>query len=454
MSDKVRRWWPFGGRRSRVDDASLVQSFRPDASAIEEAPIPISAYSALYVVLALMASAILWSVIGTVDRIIVAQGKIVTTVPSIVMQPFTTSRIAKVHVKAGDRVKKGDVLVSFDPAFAQADEVSLNQKVRGLAAETDRINAELSQQTGFAAGNDPERRQQAEIFTQRASQFAAEMDVRDSRQRQIDAQIDSDMKSIDGLNRQLELARKVTGIRRELQSKQLGSMIQLMAAEKDEGDFDLRLKSTIADSEKLHQQRAENSAERQSFLDRWRGELNQRLVAARQEQAQAIEALTKAKKLKDYTELVAPVDAVVLELAERSEGSVLREAETLITLVPDDAQLNLEADILSRDVGFVQVGDAVRVKLEAFPFQQFGTLDGRLDVLSPDSVPVKQGERTNVVFHAEVHLKETAGSVAGLGIRLRPGLVATAEIKAGERSIASYVLDPVVQTFDESLREP
>ena len=100
------------------------------------------------------------------------------------------------------------------------------------------------------------------------------------------------------------------------------------------------------------------------------------------------------------------------------------------------------------------VGDAVRVKLEAFPFQQFGTLEGRLDVLSPDSVPVKQGERTNVVFHAEVHLKETAGSVAGLGIRLRPGLVATAEIKAGERSIASYVLDPVVQTFDESLREP
>src|SRR5712691_8911947 len=87
----------------------------------------------------------------------------------------------------------------------------------------------------------------------------------------------SDMKSIDGLKRQLDLAKKVTDIRRELQSKQLGSMIQLMAAEKDEGDFDLRLKSTISDSEKLQQQRAENIAERQSFLDRWRGELNQRL---------------------------------------------------------------------------------------------------------------------------------------------------------------------------------
>jgi len=439
---------------SRADDASLVQNFKPDATAIEEAPIPISAYSALYVVLALMITAIAWSVIGTVDRIVVAQGKIVTTAPVIVMQPFTTSRIAKLHVKAGDRVKKGDVLVSFDPSFAQADEASLNQKVRALAAETDRINAELSGQTSFSPGNDAERRAQAQIFDQRASQFAAEMEVRDSRQRQLEAQIDSDMKSIEGLTRQLELAKRVTGIRRELQSKQLGSMVQLMSAEKDEGDIDLRLKATISDAEKLQQQRGENIAERQSFLDRWRGELNQRIVAARQEQAQAIESLTKAKRLKDFTEMTSPVDAVVLELADRSEGSVLREAETLVTLVPDDAQLNLEADVLSRDVGFVKIGDPVRVKLEAFPFQQFGTLDGRLDVLSPDSIPVKQGERTNVVFHAEVHLKETAGSVAGLGIRLRPGLIATAEIKAGERSIASYILDPVVQTFDESLREP
>jgi len=439
---------------SRADDASLVQNFKPDATAIEEAPIPLSAYSALYVVLALMAIAIAWSVIGTVDRIVVAQGKIVTTAPVIVMQPFTTSRIAKLHVKAGDRVKKGDVLVSFDPSFAQADEASLNQKVRALAAEVDRINAELSGQKTFAAGSDAERRAQAQIFDQRASQFAAEMEVRDSRQRQIDAQIDSDKKSIEGLTHQLDLAKRVTGIRRELQSKQLGSVVQLVAAEKDEADIDLRLKATVSDGEKLQQQRAENIAERQSFLERWNGDLNQRLVAARQEQAQAVEALTKAKRLKDFTELTAPVDAVVLELADRSEGSVLREAETLVTLVPDDAQLNLEADVLSRDVGFVQVGDPVRVKLEAFPFQQFGTLDGRLDVLSPDSVPVKQGERTNVVFHAEVHLKETAGSVAGLGIRLRPGLIATAEIKAGERSIASYILDPVVQTFDESLREP
>src|SRR5262245_3486055 len=216
---------------SRADDASLVQNFKPDATAIEEAPIPLSAYSALYVVLALMITAIAWSVIGTVDRIVIAQGKIVTTAPVIVMQPFTVSRIAKLHVKAGDRVRKGQTLVSFDPAFAQADQTSLEQKVRALKAEIDRINAELSgQEFTLGAKTDNERRTQAQLFGQRIAQFEAEMTVRDSRERQVDAQIDSDTKSLEGLNRQLDLAKGVTDIRRQLQEKQLGSTIQLMAA--------------------------------------------------------------------------------------------------------------------------------------------------------------------------------------------------------------------------------
>jgi HlyD family secretion protein len=447
----------FGGVPAEpgTSEAALAQGFKPDATAIEEAPIPVSAYAALYVVLAVLVAGITWSIVGQVDRIVIAQGKVVTTAPVIVMQPFTTSRISKIHVKAGDRVKKGDVLVSFDPGFAQADQTSLEQKVRALKAEIDRIDAELAGKEFTAAANaDGERQTQAQLFAKRTAQFEAEMMVRDSREHQVEAQIDADNKSIEGLNRQLELAKGVTEIRRQLQEKQLGSTIQLMAAQKEQEDIDLRLKNTISDLEKLAQQKAEIVAERQSFLDHWHSDLNQRLSDARKEQAAAVEDLNKAKKLTDFTALTAPVDAVVLELAERSEGSVLKEAETLITLVPDDAELNLEADILSRDVGFVAVGDPVRVKLEAYPFQQYGTLEAKLDVLSPDSLPVKDDKRSDVVFRGEIHLNETAGAAAGHGIKLRPGLVATAEIKAGQRSIASYILDPVIQTRDESLREP
>ena len=444
----------FGGPQAGGQGDALIHDFKPDAASVEEAPIPISAHSALYVVVAALLFAILWSILGTLDRIVVAQGRIVTSVPLIVMQPLTTSRIERVHVRAGEHVARGQTLISFDPAFAEADVSTLEQRLRSLEAEIARLDAELAGAGRFIADTGPEWQAQAQIFAQRRSQFAAELAVRDSRQRQVDAQIAADEESIAGLTRQLELARRVAAIRRELQARDAGSMLELMTAEKDEIDFDLRLKNTVASRDRNLHSRAEIAAERQSFLDQWRGGLNERLVAARQEASQARENLNKARRLSDLTELRAPVDAIVLEMAERSEGSVLREAETLITLVPDDARLSIEADILSRDVGFIAVGDPVRVKLEAYPFQQYGTLAGQLETVSPDSVPARENDRNNVVFHAQIQLDETAGDAAGRGIRLRPGLVATAEIKAGERSIISYVLDPVMRIRDEGMREP
>ena len=93
----------------------------------------------------------LWSMIGTVDRIVVAPGKIATRTPMLVMQPFTTSRIIEIAVKAGDHVVKGQVLVRFDPAFAQADVASLRQKVRPCPTETQRLEAQLAN-APFTAG--------------------------------------------------------------------------------------------------------------------------------------------------------------------------------------------------------------------------------------------------------------------------------------------------------------
>ena len=111
----------------------ISHGFSPDAAQIEEAPVPLSAHAALYVVLALLVIAILWAIFGSVDRIVVAPGKIATRTPLVVMQPFTTSRILKIDVKAGDHVRKGQVLVAFDPAFVQADVASLQHEFSSRA---------------------------------------------------------------------------------------------------------------------------------------------------------------------------------------------------------------------------------------------------------------------------------------------------------------------------------
>ena len=446
----------FGDEELSRDDA-VAQNFKTDATAIEEAPLPISAHAALYVVLTLLVIAILWAVVGTLDRIVVSPGKIATRTPLIVMQPFTTSRILQLNVKPGDHVRKGQVLILFDPAFAQADEASLQQKVRGLTAETDRIEAEMSGATEFAAGSgdDPARQTQAQIFAQEMAAYSAEMDVRDSRVAAVDSQIKAANSSVAGLRKQLAMAQKVVAIRQYLLDQKAGAPLDLMTAESSEIDFELRLKNSISDARKLTEQRVEIEAERQSFIDKWRSDHNQQLVQARQDLADASETLNKAAKMKDFTRMKAPVDGVILEIADRSVGSVLREAETLITMVPDDADLYVEANIPSRDVSYVKVGNNVSIKLETYPFQRYGTLTGRLDVISADSVPLKADDpKSELVYRAQVRLTETVRDLTKRGIHLRPGLVATAEIKTGKRSIASYVLNPILRTADEGMREP
>lgn len=444
----------FGSNDENFDE-TLMHRFKSDADAIEEARVPVSAHAALYCILTLLVIAILWSILGRIDRIVVAPGKLVTRTPAIVLQPFTTSRILSVPVRAGDRVKKGQLLVSFDPAFATADETSNAQKAHAGSVEIDRLEAELSGAKTFDAGrNDPDRRTQAQIFAQDRAELAAQMSVRDQRINEIDAQIKADNAIIAGLERQVATAKKIVEIRQRLLDQGAGAPLDVMNAQTSEIDLESRLKSTTGDAAKLTQQRAETEFERQTVLQKWRSDKNQQLVEARQKVADATQTLNKARKMSDLTELRAPVDGIILEVAQRSTGSVLREAETLVTMVPDNSNLYVEANIPARDIGYVKVGQLVRVKLEAYPFQRYGTVNGTLAVISPDSQPLKDDDKSQMIYRAQVRLDDAPSKLADRAINLRPGLMASAEIKAGKRSIAAYILSPVLRTVDEGMREP
>lgn len=445
----------FRKNQSSADNA-IVHQFKGDAAAIEEAPVPVSANAALYVVITLLALAILWAVFGMLDRIVIAQGKIASRTPMVVMQPFTTSRITQIHVKPGDHVRQSQVLVSFDPSFAAADQAALEQKVRDRTAQIDRITAQMSGAATFlvAVTDGPERVTQAQIFDQEMAQFSSEMVVRDSRVGAIDSQLKAVNANMQGLRNQLTIAATVSGMQKSLASQKAAAELDVLRAENAQIDAETRLRNALADSQKYSQQRAEVEAERQTYRDKWRSEHNQQLLQARQELVEASGSLNKARRMRDYTKLMTPVNATVLEIADRSVGSVLREGETLVTLVPDAADLYVEANVVSRDVSYLKVGDIVRVKLEAYPFQRYGTLDGILDIISADSIPLKQDDKSQFFYRAQIRLTSSVSELVRRGIHLRPGLVATAEIKTGKRSIASYILDPVLRATDEALREP
>jgi len=132
-------------------------------------------------------------------------------------------------------------------------------------------------------------------------------------------------------------------------------------------------------------------------------------------------------------------------------GSSVREAEPLITLIPINVEIEMEAEISAQDIGRVSVGNQARIKLTAFPFQKYGTLDGVVRNLSENTFTNQM--TGNTYYRARITL---SGELRNLQRTFRPipGMEAQAEIKVGTRSVLEYIIHPLIKAFDESIREP
>jgi HlyD family secretion protein len=195
-------------------------------------------------------------------------------------------------------------------------------------------------------------------------------------------------------------------------------------------------------------------AERQSYVEEQRRTAFEEMMRLRDERDALAEELGKAARRRELVTLTAPVDAVVLQVAERSIGSVLREAEPLMTLVPLNAPLEAELSVEARDIGRIELGQPVRIKLDAWPYQEHGTLAGSLRMVSEGAFPREDPHRPGVVYRARARIEEVGLRGVPAGFRLLPGMTVTGEVKAGRRNVLMYFLHPLLRGLDESLREP
>jgi len=208
-------------------------------------------------------------------------------------------------------------------------------------------------------------------------------------------------------------------------------------------------------------------AERQTFTDQWRHQILDSLVAARNEETKIGQAMSKAALMNNMIVITAPDDGVILDVARRSVGSVIKSAEPLVTMVASNAKLVGEITINSSDIGYTRAGDDVVVKVDAFPYQRHGFLKGRLAYVSEESfsssgatdssggqLPRPTNEASGAFHHGRVDLVDTHLDNMPEGARLIPGMTMSAEVKVGRRSIISYFLNPLTRVLGESIREP
>jgi hemolysin D len=258
----------------------------------------------------------------------------------------------------------------------------------------------------------------------------------------------------DGLS-QIEAARE------RLYNKQSGSLITLLGSRDARLDVESDLTAVRGRAEEAAHSYAKLRADRQAFIEDFRRAAMEQLVELRGQRDMADEELKKMELRRNMVVLTAPADAVVLDLAQRSVGSVVREAEPVVTLVPINVPLEAEVSINTRDIGRVAVGKEARVKLDAYPFQKYGTASGEVRTISQDTFLTGQQEQTETpsqpaapFFKARILLADTRLNAAGMPVRLLPGMTVSTEIKVGNRTVISYFLYPLLRGLDNAIREP
>jgi len=422
--------------------------------------------------------ALAWACLGRVDIVAAAKGKIIPSGRTKLIQPFETGVVRAIHVSDGQAVTEGEVLVELDPTANAADETRLARNLLQDRLDVARLDALLADAPdGFAvpAGADPRLVETARREMQaQAAEQAAKLAALDRQIVEKQAEALGSRATIAKIDAILPMLRGVRDIRQALLHNEFGSRLLYLQAEQQvveqeqqrvvEQAHETELGAALT---ALAQQRAQTAAE-------YRKNALTDLAKAENSASEHGEEAIKAAEKRDLQTMKAPVDGTVQQLAVHTIGGVVTPAQQLMVIVPRAAHLEIEANLANKDIGFVHVGQAVEVKVEAFTFTRYGLLHGTVTSVSRDVVAAdtngadgraarddetkpsnndqdRQARQPTYVAH--VALAETGLQTEQGWRTLEPGMAVTAEIKTGQRRVISYLLSPLLRYRQEALHE-
>jgi hemolysin D len=448
----------LAGPKRLADEAA----FLPAALSLQETPVHPAPRRAAWALCALFSIALTWSILGQIDIVAVANGRIVVSQGTKLVQPLESAVVKAIHVKNGDRVAAGQLLVELDATAPTADRNRVSQERAAAISESLRSQAllkALSTATAPRIAPSPLKGEgwgegevvQANLLlsTEHTDLIAKQTTLQTQAQRK-QAELATAREVVAKLEATLPLARQRE---QDIQALSAQGFIAGHAGQ-DRQRERIELERDLATAQARTAEMQAAVAEAQQAIAAFKAEtqrsLRERLAQAQLKVAQLSEESTKATQRSALTQLNAAVAGTVQQLAVHTAGGVVTPAQVLLVVVPDEAEVTAEVVIDNKDIGFVKAGDDAEVKLETFPFTRYGTVHASVRSVSADAV---NDEQRGAIFPATLVLKQDIIAIDGKRIKLSPGMNLTAEIKTGKRRVIDYLLNPVQQSVSESLKE-
>lgn len=477
------------------------REFLPAALEILETPPAPRSVAFMLTICAFAALAVLWSFLGKLDIHAVAWGKIEAAGRSKVIQPLETGKVLAVHVENGQSVRAGQVLATLDPAELKADETALTEGLSSSRAEIARRRAAIVEARQFQAATlrpaDAAGTQVTQVAvtpdiafeTETGSAIRArEKSVLMAELTQLSdtlANIDKQMAQKGAMRQRLQMSieyqaglirtlEERVGVREASIKLSVGTKINLFDAQEslqksqaqhasDRGmliETDAALEELKSQKTKVVSQFIADHETRLADADRKAEDLSQQLLKARARLAR--------------TNLIAPTDGVVQQLAITTVGQVVTTGQQLMLIAPQGATLQVEGFVSNLDIGFVKVGQAAEIKVDAFPFTRFGTLRARVVRIATEAIDEQEarrqqanalaatnpggpaagpGQQQSFVFPVTLALETASMKIGVADVPLAPGMTVSAEIKTDTRRVIDYLISPIARVTSEAMKE-
>jgi hemolysin D len=468
---------PFPKKEIRRREAEL--AFLPAALEIVETPPSPTRRAIGATIIALFCVALVWASFGTVDIVATAPGKIIPTGRTKVIQPFETGVVRAIHVRDGQSVKAGDLLIELDPTINGAELDHVRSDLVSADLEVARLRAALSAGNANAleAFNPPEGapptliEMNRQFLISQTAEQRAKIAAIDGQLSQKEAERATTAATIAKIEATVPLLQQRVDVRKYLADKEYGSKLQYLTEMQDLVGLQQELLVQRSHIHEAESAVAALSETRLQTLAEYRRARFDELAKAEQKAAGFAQDVIKAEQRTKLLALTAPVDGVVQQLAVHTIGGVVTPAQALLAVVPLDSHLEIEAMVSNRDIGFVHAGQSTEVKVDTFSFTRYGLLHGEVINVSQDAITrEKPQDKSNdktpgtettssepkgqeMNYAARVSLDRTQMQVDDKLVNLSPGMAVTVEIKTGSRRIISYLLSPVLRYKQEILRE-
>ena len=418
---------------------------------------PLTARTLGYVLLMIPFVTLLWSVLAEVDVNVDALGNLVPRGLTKHIQPAEAGVVRIIHVKNGDRVKAGQVLVELDASIVEAEHASLVQKSYKATAQLSVLRALLKDAENPLTHwqipdgmNDRDIENYRHVLLTRSHNQQEKLSSIAQEGQAIKAEIKTIEANITKIKASLPLLQERYDAKKTLSDKGLGRKDELLELEERLVNQKQEINVQYAHLQELQEKlRSNQSVSRQTKSDfelALSGEIIETEATIKSTEAN----LPSSRYKKEQTNITAPVDGVIEQSILRAPGQVVQAAEQIMLIVPASDVLETEFKLFNKDIGFVKIGQSVDIRIDTFQFTKYGSVQGKITDISSDAI---EDPDMGFIYTARASMERDFMEVEGRKIPLTSGMSTTAAIKIGKRRVIEFLLTPLLRYKENAFRE-